>query len=165
MYKVVFSLIEVATEQLLMPADTHTRANRKRKFRRMNSQTNSYKYSSFSWTITEWDKLDDCVTTSPTVAPFKEHLKKSCQLAACYAPSSTCYSTSRTMNWHTDPDPDPDQSRSSVRHQSLNNTHCTITHWQCNNYPLTACSTGKICPSILNRPVAQTIWLPTRQVT
>ena len=73
MYKMVFSLVEVPTEQLLIPADTRTRANHEHKYKHISARTNSYKHSFFPRTIpfalSGHLICNFLVFTTPTITP------------------------------------------------------------------------------------------------
>ena len=56
-YKIINRLASVETEDILMPADSSTRKNHSFKFKHLQANCNSYRFSFFPATISSWNNL------------------------------------------------------------------------------------------------------------
>ena len=56
-YKIINGLASVETEDILTPADSRTRKNHSFKFKHLQANCDSYRYSFFPATISSWNNL------------------------------------------------------------------------------------------------------------
>ncbi len=75
-YKVVHQLVAVPTEDILIPADTRTRAQHSFKYRQLRAKTESYRNSFFPRTILEYSNLPADIAEAPSTETFKSRLSK-----------------------------------------------------------------------------------------
>ena len=75
-YKIINGLASVETEDILTPADSHTRKNHSFKFKHLQENCDSYRYSFFSATISSWNNLPLSIEKVDRVEGFKLKLKE-----------------------------------------------------------------------------------------
>ena len=56
-YKIINGLASVETEDILTPADSYTRKNHSFKFKHLQANCDSYRFSFFPATISSWNNL------------------------------------------------------------------------------------------------------------
>ena len=84
-YKIIHESIAVPHEDILIPADTRTRAANSHKFRTLPSKTDHYKYSFFPRTIPEWNHIPSSIADAPSLDSFKQGLLAAARPAANHA--------------------------------------------------------------------------------
>ena len=62
--------VAVPTDDLLVKADSRTRANHKHKFRHIPATSAAYKHSFFPWTVPQWNSLPAKAVAPPPSAPM-----------------------------------------------------------------------------------------------
>ena len=75
-YKIINGLASVETEDILTPADSCTRKNHSFKFKHLQANCDSYKYSFFPATISSWNNLPFGIEKVDSVEGFKLTLKE-----------------------------------------------------------------------------------------
>ena len=75
-YKIINGLASVETEDILTPADTRTRKNHSFKFKHLQANCDSYRYSFFPATISSWNNLPFGIEKVDSVEGFKLKLKE-----------------------------------------------------------------------------------------
>ena len=75
-YKIINGLASVETEDILMPADSRTRKNHSFKFKHLQGNCDSYRYSFFPATISSWNNLPFGIEKVDSVEGFKLKLKE-----------------------------------------------------------------------------------------
>ena len=76
-YKTVFGLLAVPTEDILLLADSRTRASHRYKYSTIRANTQPYRQSFFPRTIPEWNKLPPSIAEAPSIDTFKARLNPS----------------------------------------------------------------------------------------
>ncbi|KAK3090224.1 hypothetical protein FSP39_010191 [Pinctada imbricata] len=74
MYKITHALVAIPSNTILIPPDTRTRKQHTHTFRHIQTSKDSYRYSFFPYTITQWNQLPAPVILSPSVDIFREQL-------------------------------------------------------------------------------------------
>ena len=80
-YKVVHHLVAVPTEDILVEADSRTRASHRFKYRTIRTNCDPYKNSFFPRTIADWNSLPSDTVEAPSVDSFKNKLLPATQQA------------------------------------------------------------------------------------
>ena len=75
-YKIINGLASVETEDILTPADSRTRKNHSFKFKHLQANYDSYRYSFFPATISSWNNLPFGIEKVDSVESFKLKLKE-----------------------------------------------------------------------------------------
>ena len=75
-YKIINGLASVETEDILKPADSRTRKNHSFKFKHLQANCDSYRYSFFPATISSWNNLPFGIEKVDSVEGFKLKLKE-----------------------------------------------------------------------------------------
>ena len=75
-YKIINGLASVETEYILMPADSRTRNNHSFKFKHLQANCDSYRYTFFPATISSWNNLPFGIEKVDSVEGFKLKLKE-----------------------------------------------------------------------------------------
>ena len=75
-YKIINGLASVETEDILTPADSRTRKNHSFKFKHLQANCDSYRYSFFPATISSWNNLPFGIEKVDSVEGFKLKLKE-----------------------------------------------------------------------------------------
>ena len=75
-YKIINGLASVETEDILTPADSRTRKNHSFKFKHLQANCDSYRFSFFPATISSWNNLPFCIEKVDSVEGFKLKLKE-----------------------------------------------------------------------------------------
>ena len=75
-YKIMYGLASVETEDILTPADSRTRKNQSFKFKHLQANCDSYRYSFFPATISSWNNLPFGIEKVDSVEGFKLKLKE-----------------------------------------------------------------------------------------
>ena len=75
-YKIINGLASVETEDILTPADSRTRKNRSFKFKHLQANCDSYRFSLFPTTILSWNNLSFGIEKVDSVEGFKLNLKE-----------------------------------------------------------------------------------------
>ena len=70
-YKIINGLASVETEDILTPADSRTRKNHSFKFKHLQANCDSYRYSFFPATISSWNNLPFGIEKVDSVEGFK----------------------------------------------------------------------------------------------
>jgi len=73
--KIVNHFAAVTVDDILTPADPHTRVNHPYKFKNIRANMKVFRNSFFVNTIPAWNNLQDEIVISTTVATFKSRLK------------------------------------------------------------------------------------------
>ncbi len=73
LYKIINEIANVPNKEIL-PADAKTRSKHGHKFQIITNNTNEYKYSFFSWTISQRKWQPKALVDSETVDAFKHGL-------------------------------------------------------------------------------------------
>ena len=93
-YKTVFGLLAVATEDILLCADSRTRASHRYKYSTIRANTEPYRQSFFPRTIPEWNILPPSIAEAPSIDTFKARLNPSAapttRRAASPEPTISC---------------------------------------------------------------------------
>ena len=76
-YKVVFGLLAVPTEDILLRADSRTRASHGYKYSTIRANTEPHRQSLFPRTIPEWNILPPSKAEAPSIDIFKARLNQS----------------------------------------------------------------------------------------
>jgi hypothetical protein len=74
MYQINHGLVAIPTDDLLIPADSRTRASNCYKYKQLVAKTEAYRNSFFPRTITEWNRLDNNIVNSATIDSFRAGL-------------------------------------------------------------------------------------------
>lgn len=74
MYKITHQLVAIPSNAVLIPSDSRTRKHHTLTFRHIYTSKDSYRFSFFPYTITQWNLLPDTVVHAPTVHIFREQL-------------------------------------------------------------------------------------------
>ena len=74
--KIINGLASVETEDILTPADSRTRKNHSFKFKHLQANCDSYRYSFFPATISSWNNLPFGIEKVDSVEGFKLKLKE-----------------------------------------------------------------------------------------
>ena len=72
-YKIVHQVVAIPCT-ILIPSDRRTRKNHDFTYRHIAATKDTYKFSFFPYTITQWNLLPSQVVTVPTVEAFREQL-------------------------------------------------------------------------------------------
>ena len=75
-YKIINGLASVETEDILTPADSRTRKNHSFKFKHLQANCDSCRYSFFPATISSWNNLPFGIEKVDSVEGFKLKLKE-----------------------------------------------------------------------------------------
>ena len=75
-YKIINGLASVETENILTPADSCTRKNHSSKFKDLQANCDSYRFSFFQATISSWNNLPFGIEKVDSVEGFKLKLKE-----------------------------------------------------------------------------------------
>ena len=75
-FKIINGLASVETEDILTPADSRTRKNHSFKFKHLQANCDSYRYSFFPATISSWNNLPFGIEKVDSVEGFKLKLKE-----------------------------------------------------------------------------------------
>ena len=75
-YKIINGLASIETEDILTPADSRTRKNHSFKFKHLQANCDSYRYSFFPATISSWNNLPFGIEKVDSVEGFKLKLKE-----------------------------------------------------------------------------------------
>ena len=75
-YKIINGLASVETEDILTPADSRTRKNHSFKFKHLQVNCDSYRFSFFPATISSWNNLPFGIEKVDSVEGFKLKLKE-----------------------------------------------------------------------------------------
>ena len=75
-YKIINGLASVETEDILTPADSRIRKNHSFKFKHLQANCDSYRYSFFPATISSWNNLPFGIEKVDSVEGFKLKLKE-----------------------------------------------------------------------------------------
>ena len=75
-YKIIIRLAWLETEDILTPADFRTRKNHSFKFKHLQANCDSYRFSFFSATISSWNNLPFDIAKVDSVEGFKLKLKE-----------------------------------------------------------------------------------------
>ena len=75
-YKIINGLASVETDDILTPADSRTRKNHSFKFKHLQANCDSYRYSFFPATISSWNNLPFRIDKVDSVEGFKLKLKE-----------------------------------------------------------------------------------------
>ena len=75
-YKIINGIASVETEDILMPADSRTKKNHSFKFKHLQANCDSYRYSFFPATISSWNNLPFGIDKVDSVEGFKLKLKE-----------------------------------------------------------------------------------------
>ncbi len=73
--KIINEIANVPSKEILIPIDTRTRSKHGHTFHIMSNNTNQYKYSFFSRTLSQWNCLPKALVDGETVNAFKHSLK------------------------------------------------------------------------------------------
>ena len=74
-YKIINGLPSVETENILTPADSRTRKNHEFKFKHLQANCDSYRYSFFPATISSWNNLPFGIEKVDSIEGLKIKLK------------------------------------------------------------------------------------------
>lgn len=74
MYKITHHLVAIPASTILIPSDSRTRKSNPNTFRHIYTSKDSYKFSFFPYTITQWNNLSATVAQSPSLGIFREQL-------------------------------------------------------------------------------------------
>ena len=72
----IINIASVETEDILTPADSRTRRNHSFKFKHLQANCDSYRYSFFPATISSWNNLPFGIEKVDSVEGFKLKLKQ-----------------------------------------------------------------------------------------
>ena len=75
-YKIIIRLAWLETEDILTPADSRTRKNHSFKFKHLQANCDSYRFSFFPATISSWNNLPFDIAKVDSVEGFKLKLKE-----------------------------------------------------------------------------------------
>ena len=75
-YKIIKGLASVQREDILTPADSRTRKNHSFKFKHLQANCDSYRFSFFPATISSWNNLPFSIEKVDSVEGFKLRLKE-----------------------------------------------------------------------------------------
>ena len=75
-FKIINGLASVETEDILTPGDSRTRKNHSFKFKHLQANCDSYRYSFFPATISSWNNLPFGIEKVDSVEGFKLKLKE-----------------------------------------------------------------------------------------
>ena len=75
-FKIINGLASVETEDILTPADSRTRKNHLFKFKHLQANCDSYRYSFFPATLSSWNNLPFGIEKVDSVEGFKLKLKE-----------------------------------------------------------------------------------------
>ena len=75
-FKIINGFASVETEDILTPADSRTRKNHSFKFKHLQANCDSYRYSFFPATISSWNNLPFGIEKVDSVEGFKLKLKE-----------------------------------------------------------------------------------------
>ena len=75
-YKIINELASVETEDILTPADSRTRKNHRFKFKHLQANCDSYRFSLFPATISSWNNRPFGIEKVDSVEGFKLQLKE-----------------------------------------------------------------------------------------
>ena len=75
-YKVVFGLLAVPTEDILLCADSHTRASHSYKYSTIRDNTEPYRQSFIPRTIPEWNILPPSIAEAPSIDILRHALTR-----------------------------------------------------------------------------------------
>ena len=75
-YKIFNGLASVETEDILTPADSRTRKNHSFKFKHLQANCDSYRFSFFPATISSWNNLPFGIEKVDSIKGFKLKLKE-----------------------------------------------------------------------------------------
>ena len=76
MYAIINGLASVETEDILTPADSRTRKNHSLKFKHLQANYDSYRFSYFPATISSWNNLPFGIEKVDSIEGFKLKLKE-----------------------------------------------------------------------------------------
>ena len=71
-YKIIHDIVAIYPSNLLIPQDTRTRHFKSSGFKHVQTHKDTYKYSFFSYTVTQWNMLPSNISRASTLTTFKE---------------------------------------------------------------------------------------------
>ncbi|XP_071133190.1 uncharacterized protein [Mytilus edulis] len=74
MYKITHQLVAIPSSTILIPSDSRTRKHHSHTFRHIYTSKDSYRFSFFPYTITQWNLLPTTVVNTQTVDSFRDQL-------------------------------------------------------------------------------------------
>ena len=83
-YKITHNLVAIYPSNLLFPIDSRTRHHNPHSFQHIRCNKDTYKYSFYPQTVTQWNQLPSTVTSANTLVAFKEQLSMSVLLATFF---------------------------------------------------------------------------------
>lgn len=71
-YIYIIYLVAIPSRTIFIPSDSRTRKHHSHTFRHIYTSKDSYRFSFFPYTITQWNLLPTTVVNSQTVDSFRE---------------------------------------------------------------------------------------------